>query len=73
MGFFLLDFDLYFKRNNIPAPDVGYTTETRKAVESVDQQLYGQNPVHSDDEDITWTSPYQKLPIKKKKIINENE
>ncbi|KAG2202271.1 hypothetical protein INT47_010719 [Mucor saturninus] len=66
-------FELFRKQRNFEVPDIGYTTETRNARELVNQQLFGQNPGHPDDEDVTWTSPFERVPVKRKHTINENE
>lgn len=67
-----IGFELY-KSKKVDTPDVGYTTETRNARELVNQQIFGQNPGPAYDEDVTWTSPFERVPVKRKHTINENE
>lgn len=69
----LLEFELYTKAQNITTADVGYTTETKKAKSLVDQKLFEQDSEPDEHDDVTWNSPFERIPVKRKQISNENE
>ncbi|GAA5802469.1 hypothetical protein HPULCUR_007934 [Helicostylum pulchrum] len=69
-------FEQHYSLRKPEQVEVGYTTETRNAVESIRELVYGDTTYTEDEKDLTWTNPIQRFkrpdPSMRKKPANEN-
>lgn len=72
----ILGFERHYSSCKSEQLEVGYTTETRNAVESIRELVYGDATYNEDEKDLTWTNPIQRFnrpdPSMRRKPTNEN-